>query len=92
MPKKLTSYAITVYPNGDLPYPDDINGEIIGNLARNSLEDLLSSRRAEELRKKMLENAAKYEYLHLQTASFNNLKDLAEYVREMGKWAFTGHA
>ncbi|AWS00732.1 radical SAM/SPASM domain-containing protein [Metallosphaera hakonensis] len=92
LPKKLTSYAITVYPNGDLPYPDDINGEIIGNLARNSLEDLLSSRRAEELRKKMLENAAKYEYLHLQTASFNNLKDLAEYVREMGKWAFTGHA
>ncbi|MCG3109695.1 7,8-dihydro-6-hydroxymethylpterin dimethyltransferase [Metallosphaera sp. J1] len=92
LPSKLTSYAITVYPNGDLPYPDDVNGEIIGNLIRDRLEDLLSSRRAEELRKKMLEDVARYEYLHLQTASFNSLRDLAEYVREMGKWAFTGRA
>ncbi|MEM2662868.1 MAG: radical SAM protein, partial [Metallosphaera sp.] len=43
LPKKLTSYAITVYPNGDLPYPDDVNGEIIDNLTRNRLEDLLAS-------------------------------------------------
>ncbi|ABP95460.1 MULTISPECIES: radical SAM/SPASM domain-containing protein [Metallosphaera] len=92
LPKKLTSYAITVYPNGDLPYPDDVNGEIIGNLTRNRLEDLLASRRADELRRKMLEDEARYEYLHLQTASFNSLRDLAEYVKEMGKWAFTGRA
>ncbi|QKQ99061.1 radical SAM protein [Metallosphaera tengchongensis] len=91
-PKRLTSYAITIYPNGDLPYPDDINGEVIGNLSQNKLGELLNSYRAKELRRKMMENSARYEYLHLQTASFNSIKDLAEYAREMGKWAFTGKA
>jgi len=31
--KRVVSYAISIYPNGDLPYPDDINGKIVGNLA-----------------------------------------------------------
>ncbi|MFP3205149.1 MAG: radical SAM protein [Metallosphaera yellowstonensis] len=91
-PKKLTSYAITIYPNGDLPYPDDINGEIIGNLRESKLEDLLTSQRARKLRERMLRDSASYEYLHLQTASFNSVRDLAGYVKEMAKWAFTGRA
>jgi len=40
----------------------------------------------------MLRDSASYEYLHLQTASFNSVRDLAGYVKEMAKWAFTGRA
>ncbi|NON62850.1 radical SAM/SPASM domain-containing protein [Acidianus sp. RZ1] len=89
---RLVSYSISIYPNGDLPYPDDINGEVIGNLSQENLNDLLKKPRVKELQKKMLEQQAKYEYLHLQTASFNSIKDLAEYASEMVKWRFTGKA
>lgn len=91
-PKRLVSYAITVYPNGDLPYPDDINGELVGNLAEEKLNDILKKPKVKELQRKMLENQAKFEYLHLQTASFNSVRDLAEYVSEMLKWRFLGRA
>ncbi|AOL16018.1 heme biosynthesis protein [Sulfolobus sp. A20] len=92
VPNRLVSYAITVYPNGDLPYPDDINGEIVGNLAEEKLESILESGKVKELQAKMLENQAKFEYLHLQTASFNSVKDLASYVSEMLRWRFFGKA
>jgi len=92
VPKRLVSYAITVYPNGDLPYPDDVNGVVVGNLAEEKLEKVLSSPKVKELQRKMLENQARFEYLHLQTASFNSVKDLASYVRDMVKWRFTGKA
>ncbi|WP_338600278.1 radical SAM protein [Sulfolobus tengchongensis] len=92
VPKRIVSYAITIYPNGDLPYPDDINGEIVGNVAEEPLEKILESRKVKELQQKMLENQAKFEYLHLQTASFNSIRDLASYVSEMLKWRFTGRA
>ncbi len=92
VPNRLVSYAITVYPNGDLPYPDDINGEIVGNLAEEKLEKILESSKVKELQAKMLENQAKFEYLHLQTASFNSIKDLASYVSEMLRWRFFGKA
>lgn len=92
VPKRLVSYAITIYPNGDLPYPDDMNGEIVGNLSQEKLDKILSSQKVKELRQKMLENQARFEYLHLQTASFNNISDLASYAAEMVKWRFTGRA
>ncbi|MCY0859446.1 MAG: radical SAM protein [Sulfolobaceae archaeon] len=89
---KVVSYSITIYPNGDLPYPDDINGEIVGNLSKEKLTDILKSEKVKQLQAKMLEGGAKYEYLHLQTASFNSLSDTFEYVREMLKWRFFGRA
>ncbi len=92
VPKRLVSYAITIYPNGDLPYPDDMNGEIVGNLSQEKLDKVLSSQKVKELRQKMLENQARFEYLHLQTASFNSIPDLASYAAEMIKWRFTGKA
>lgn len=92
VPRRIVSYAITIYPNGDLPYPDDINGEIVGNVAEEPLSKILKSERVKELQKKMLENQAKFEYLHLQTASFNSIRDLASYVGEMLRWRFTGKA
>jgi len=92
VPKRLVSYAITIYPNGDLPYPDDMNGEIVGNLSQEKLDKILSSQKVKELRQKMLENQARFEYLHLQTASFNSISDLASYAAEMVKWRFTGRA
>lgn len=92
IPKRIVSYAITVYPNGDLPYPDDINGEIVGNLAKEKLNDILNKPKVKELQKKMLEDQARFEYLHLQTASFNSIKDLAGYISEMLKWRFLGRA
>jgi MoaA/NifB/PqqE/SkfB family radical SAM enzyme len=92
VPKRLVSYAITIYPNGDLPYPDDMNGEIVGNLSQEKLNKILSSPKVNELRQKMLENQARFEYLHLQTASFNSISDLASYAAEMVKWRFTGKA
>jgi MoaA/NifB/PqqE/SkfB family radical SAM enzyme len=90
--KRLVSYSITVYPNGDLPYPDDINGKIVGNLAEEKLDEILKKPIVKELQKDMLNNQAKFEYLHLQTASFNSIKDLASYVAEMVKWRFFGRA
>lgn len=92
VPRRIVSYAITIYPNGDLPYPDDINGEIVGNVAEEPLSKILKSERVKELQKKMLENQAKFEYLHLQTASFNSIRDLASYVGEMLRWRFMGRA
>ncbi|ACR42380.1 radical SAM protein [Saccharolobus islandicus] len=92
IPKRVVSYAITIYPNGDLPYPDDINGDIVGNVAEKPLNKILQSKKVKELQQKMLENQAKFEYLHLQTASFNSIRDLASYVSEMLKWRFTGRA
>lgn len=92
VPRRIVSYAITIYPNGDLPYPDDINGEIVGNVAEEPLNKILKSERVKELQKKMLENQAKFEYLHLQTASFNSIRDLASYVGEMLRWRFMGKA
>lgn len=91
-PKRLVSYALTVYPNGDLPYPDDINGVIVGNVAEQKLKEILKSEKVKELQKKMLNEQAKYEYLHLQTASFNSISDLASYVYEMLKWRFFGRS
>ncbi|MEM0374554.1 MAG: radical SAM protein [Sulfolobaceae archaeon] len=91
-PKRLVSYALTVYPNGDLPYPDDINGIIVGNLAEEKLKNILKSKKVKELQQKMLREQARYEYLHLQTASFNSLSDLASYVYEMLKWRFLGRS
>jgi len=88
--KRVVSYAITIYPNGDLPYPDDINGKIVGNLSYEKLDDILKKPVVKELQRYMLNNQAKFEYLHLQTASFNSVKDLAEYVYEMVKWRFRG--
>lgn len=88
--KRVVSYAITIYPNGDLPYPDDINGKIVGNLSYEKLDDILKKPVVKELQRYMLNNQAKFEYLHLQTASFNSVKDLAEYVYEMIKWRFRG--
>ncbi|MEM0304552.1 MAG: radical SAM protein [Saccharolobus sp.] len=92
VPKKIVSYAITIYPNGDLPYPDDINGEIVGNLAEEPLTKILKSEKVKKLQQQMLKNQAKFEYLHLQTASFNNIKDLASYVKDMLAWRFMGRA
>jgi len=88
--KRVVSYAISIYPNGDLPYPDDINGKIVGNLSYEKLDDILKKPVVKELQRYMLSNQAKFEYLHLQTASFNSVKDLAEYVYEMIKWRFKG--
>ncbi|BFH74414.1 radical SAM protein [Sulfurisphaera javensis] len=90
--KRVVSYAISVYPNGDLPYPDDINGKIVGNLSKEKLEEILKKPIVKELQRYMLNNQAKFEYLHLQTASFNSVKDLAEYIYEMIKWRFLGKA
>jgi MoaA/NifB/PqqE/SkfB family radical SAM enzyme len=91
-PRRLTSYSITVYPNGDLPYPDDMEGEIVGNLSRDPLNKIMSSPQVKQLQAKMLRDAAKFEYLHLQTSTFNDIKDLASYVWEMGRWRFTGRS
>jgi MoaA/NifB/PqqE/SkfB family radical SAM enzyme len=91
-PKRLVSYALTVYPNGDLPYPDDINGVIVGNVAEQKLKDIMKSEKVKQLQQKMLKEQAKFEYLHLQTASFNSIRDLANYVYEMLKWRFIGES
>ncbi|AHC51727.1 heme biosynthesis protein [Sulfolobus acidocaldarius SUSAZ] len=91
-PTRVVSYAITVYPNGEIPYPDDINGKIVGNLVEEKLQDILKKQIVKELQKDMLNNQAKFEYLHLQTYSFNSIKDLASYVNEMLKWRFLGRA
>lgn len=90
--KRIVSYAISIYPNGDLPYPDDINGKIVGNLVYEKLDEILEKPIVKELQKFMLNNQAKFEYLHLQTASFNSVKDLAEYAYEMVKWRYKGEA
>jgi MoaA/NifB/PqqE/SkfB family radical SAM enzyme len=92
VPSRVTSYAVTVYPNGDLPYPDDINGEVVGNLAEQKLKEIMNSDKVKFLQKKMLEDQARFEYLHLQTASFNSVRDLLSYAVEMAKWRFTGKA
>ncbi|BBD72527.1 heme biosynthesis protein [Sulfodiicoccus acidiphilus] len=91
-PKRLTSYSITIYPNGDLPYPDDMEGVVVGNLSRERLESIMSSSTVKDLQSKMLLDAARFEYLHLQTSMFNDIRDLAHYVWEMGRWRFTGRS
>ncbi|MFP3347260.1 MAG: radical SAM protein [Sulfolobaceae archaeon] len=89
---RVTSYAITVYPNGDLPYPDDINGKVVGNLAKEKLNDILKKPIVKDLQQYMLVNQAKFEYLHLQTSTFNSFRDLLSYAAEMAKWRFLGRS
>jgi len=82
------SHALTVLPNGTLIYPNDIVGEPIGNLVEEDLMELVSSEKAKKMREIAIKRMHDYEYLHLQTASFNSFLDSLSYAKEMFKWKY----
>lgn len=86
------SMAIQVEPNGDVIYPCDFKGKVLGNLVNTPLGSLLSSKRAKTLR--ALCNLGKPcgQYLHMQTSAMASFQGLVDYALPMVKWTLTGRA
>jgi MoaA/NifB/PqqE/SkfB family radical SAM enzyme len=86
------SMAIQVEPNGDLVYPCDFKGRVLGSLVDHSLNDLLASPRAKELKSLCYAGKPCGQYLHMQTSALASYQGLLSYGLPMAKWTFTGRA
>jgi len=86
------SMAIQVEPNGDLVYPCDLKGKVLGNLTNTPLSSLLSSPKAMKLRTVCRSGKPCGQYLHMQTSAMASLQGLIDYGIPMIKWRFTGRA
>ncbi|PSN97909.1 hypothetical protein B9Q09_00145 [Candidatus Marsarchaeota G2 archaeon ECH_B_SAG-C16] len=86
------SMAVQVEPNGDLIYPCDFKGGVLGNLVDTPLNALLASRKAKNLREVCHTGKPCGQYLHMQTSAMASLQGLIDYGIPMAKWRFTGRA
>lgn len=86
------SMAVQVEPNGDVIYPCDFKGKVLGSLVHHGLNDLLASERAKELKEVCYTGKPCGQYLHMQTSALASYRGLVEYGLPMAKWTLTGRA
>lgn len=84
--------GIQVEPNGDLVYPCDFKGKVLGNLTNTPLSSLLASSKARELRTLCRSGKPCGQYLNMLTSAMASLRGLIDYGIPMAKWKFTGKA
>ncbi|MCL5788443.1 MAG: radical SAM protein [Candidatus Marsarchaeota archaeon] len=86
------SMAVQVEPNGDLVYPCDFKGGVLGNLAEYSLGELLSCDKAKKMKSVCSTGKPCGQYLHMQTSAMASIGGLVRYGVPMMKWTLSGRA
>lgn len=77
------SYGLMIEANGDIVYPCSVIGKKIGNIVETDLEEILSSKEAENARNVMNHcNRHCLLYLHAETSNFLTLKNLASFLKD----------
>ncbi len=86
------SLAVQVEPNGDLVYPCDFKGGVLGSLVDNGLTALISSAKAKQMKLVCHSGRPCGQYLHMQTSAMASYRGLLNYGLPMAKWTLTGRA